>query len=173
MRLFFSNSGRYTDKDNTSFIVRPYRRSDRSDVLQITRETFDDVSLEAIIEKHFGEINDTDWAERKCSGIDSDLTYYAKSTFVAEFEHRVVAFVTTRLYHKYRIGHIANLAVKVEFQGRGIGRALVEHSLRFFRDAGMQHARIETMDNNEKGQKFYPSMGFKEIGRQIFYFRDL
>ena len=53
--------------------------------------------------------------------------------------------------------------------GRGIGRRLIEHALQHFRGAGLTHARIETLEQNPVGQKLYPSLGFREIARQIHY----
>ena len=49
----------------------------------------------------------------------------------------------------------------------------MEAALDYFRKEGMQYARVETLEQNFKGQRFYPSYGFKEIGRQVFYFREL
>lgn len=175
MRIFsFHRENELPERDRgKKFRVRTFRRGDRDRILEITRSAFGDVCYEACVDKHFGPIEHADWAERKARGIDSDLTYYGKSTFVAEVDGLVVGYVTTRLYHGYSTGHIANLAVDVPYQGQGIGRALTEWCLAFFRESGMKYARIETMDNNVRGQKLYTSLGFEEVGRQIHYFMTL
>jgi ribosomal protein S18 acetylase RimI-like enzyme len=46
---------------------------------------------------------------------------------------------------------------------------LLEHALERFRAAGMTVAKIETLDQNPVGQHLYPSVGFKEVARQIHY----
>ena len=33
----------------------------------------------------------------------------------------------------------------------------------------MEVAKIETLDQNPIGQKLYPSLGFREVARQIHY----
>jgi ribosomal protein S18 acetylase RimI-like enzyme len=153
--------------------IRPYRRGDRRRVLEITRDTFADVCYEALVERAVGPVLGVGWAERKMNGIDSDLGYYARSTFVAEVDGNIIGFVATRLYQQHGTGHVANLAVDPAWQGRGVGRRLMEYALRFFRVSGMKYARVETMENNEKGQRLYPSLGFEEVGRQIHYYMTL
>ena len=55
----------------------------------------------------------------------------------------------------------------------GVGKALMAAALDHFRDCGMLYARIETLEQNIKAQNFYPSVGFKEVARQIFYVMEL
>ena len=67
------------------------------------------------------------------------------------------------------MGLIPNLAVDSRQRGRGIGRKLIEFALNNFRESGLTHAKIETLDQNEIGQGLYPSLGFREVARQIHY----
>ena len=154
-------------------IVRKYRRSDRTSVLAITKESFGGFCLEASMEEHFGPIAGTTWSERKQDGIDFDLRRNSAHTFVAEVGGEVVGYCATRIYSSVLTGHVANMAVARQYQGIGAGKALMAAALDHFRKEGMQYARVETLEQNEKGRHIYPSFGFKEIGRQIFYFREL
>jgi ribosomal protein S18 acetylase RimI-like enzyme len=61
----------------------------------------------------------------------------------------------------------------MEFHGRGIGRKLIEAALAYFRQKGMAYAKIETLEQNRVGRHLYPSLGFKEVSRQIHYFMEL
>ena len=106
-------------------------------------------------------------------GIDFDLRRNGAHTFVAEVDGEVVGYVATRIYSSVLTGHVANMAVARQYQGIGAGKALMAAALDHFRKEGMKYARIETLEQNEKGRHIYPSFGFKEIGRQIFYFREL
>jgi len=135
-------------------------------------DRFRGVCLDENIERQFGKIT-ASWPQHKKAAIDYDITNNPAHTLVAEVEGKVVGFICCRLYRDRLTGHIANLAVAERFQGMGIGRTLVRAALEHFRESGMRHARIETLDQNAKAQKFYPSLGFKEIGRQIYYFMDL
>ena len=55
------------------------------------------------------------------------------------------------------------------YQGRGVGRALIDHLLGYFRECGMEVAKIETLEQNAVGSAFYPSFGFEVVARQIHY----
>jgi len=58
--------------------------------------------------------------------------------------------------------------VDPETRGRGIGQALIEHTVERARDAGFRLVRLYTStDPNEAAaQRLYESNGFKEIGRK-------
>ena len=152
--------------------VRKYRSGDRRAVLQIAVQSFAGVCLDENIEKQFGVVGER-WQDYKREAIDYDLINNPDSAFVAVVDGKVAGFVCNRLYASRSVGHVANLAVAPEFQGRGVGKALMRASLEHFRQQGMRFARIETLQQNLKAQKFYPSLGFKEVGRQFFYFMKL
>jgi ribosomal protein S18 acetylase RimI-like enzyme len=154
-------------------VVRNYKRRDRDAVLRITDESFGGFCIDANMEAHFGQIAETSWQDRKRQGIDYDLRRNHDHVFVAEIDDCVVGYVCNRLYREHSIGHIANMAVARDYQSRGVGKALLRRSLEHFRECDMRYARIETLEQNYKGQSLYPLFGFKEIGRQIFYLREL
>ncbi|MBC8326105.1 MAG: GNAT family N-acetyltransferase [Verrucomicrobia subdivision 3 bacterium] len=54
-------------------------------------------------------------------------------------------------------------------RGRGLGRALIEHALEYFRNEKLAYAVIETMETYPIGQTLYPAAGFQEIARQVHY----
>jgi GNAT superfamily N-acetyltransferase len=153
--------------------VRKYRKRDRDAVLRITEGSFEGLCLDSVMERHFGPIAGTSWQDRKRGGIEWDLRHRPEHVLVAEEEGEVVGYMCTRLYYDHCIGHVANMAVAREYQGKGVGKMLMQAALDYFRQCGMRYARIETLEENYKGQNFYPSFGFKEVGRQIYYFREL
>ena len=81
----------------------------------------------------------------------------------------IVGYVTTRLNQVSKIGWILNLAVDSDHQGKRLGRALLEHSIAYFRAEQMEIAKIETLEQNPIGQSLYPSLGFVEVARQVHY----
>jgi ribosomal protein S18 acetylase RimI-like enzyme len=103
------------------------------------------------------------------AAIADDCRLQPDGVFVAERAGEVIGYVTTRLNRAASIGWIPNLAVDPEWQGRGIGRALLEHALAFFREQGMEVAKIETLEQNPVGQRLYPGLGFREVARQIHF----
>ncbi len=154
--------------------IRPYRERDRERLKEITIAAFPDASIDRLIEAAFGVLNGVDWAARKKQAIDADCDAHPAGILVAETEaSQVVGYITTRLRPDSRLGWIPNLAVDPTCQGEGIGRQLMDAALDYLRSAGMTHVKIETLVSNERGQSFYPSVGFVEVARQIHYVRAL
>lgn len=150
--------------------IRTYRSDDLASLKEITAICFEGVSIDRNIEKLFGSIGEYDWRWRKLRHIDADVAAaHAVGVFVCQLEEQVVGYITTRVDRESKIGWIPNTAVLPAFQGRGIGKALMQAALEFFRRQGMECAKIETLEQNEIGSKFYPGMGFQEVARQIHY----
>lgn len=149
--------------------IRKYRPKDLDAIKQITVEAFEGVSIDRNIEDRFGEINGHNWRWRKARHIDDDVAAHADGTFVAEREQKIVGYITTRVDHEAGVGLIPNLAVDESCRGQGLGRRLIQFALDYFRDEGLTHARIETLDQNSIGQTLYPDCGFQEVARQIHY----
>ncbi len=149
--------------------IRKFRESDREALKEITAECFENVSIDANIERALGKIRGRDWRWRKKRHIDADIAANAGGIFVAEDAGRPIGYITTVLDPEAGIGRIPNLAVLPEYRGQGLGRRLIETALDYLREQGMEIAKIETLAQNEIGSRFYPKMGFQEVARQIHY----
>ena len=155
---------------SSAFAIRPFRADEMERLQEITALTFGPVSIDKNLEGLFGSFGKGNWRSRKASAIAEDCTAQPDGVFVAEdSEGRVAGYVTTRLNHETGIGWIPNLAVDPSCQGHGVGRALLERALEYFRENGMEIAKIETLEQNPVGQHLYPSLGFQEVARQIHY----
>jgi len=150
--------------------IRPYRESDRETLKAITVEAFSGVSIDQNIERRFGTIAGHDWQWRKGRHIDEDVEVPGAAVLVAEDEQgQIVGYITTRIEREAGVGHIPNMAVRSGLRGQGIGRALIDRAFEMFREAGLELARIETLDQNSVGQHLYPACGFVEVARQIHF----
>lgn len=158
----------------TPYHIRTYRENDLPRLQAITADTFGAVSIDNNMERAFGAFGQGDWRSRKVAAIAEDCRLQPDGVFVVEEAGgAVVGYITTRLLHTSRIGWIPNLAVDPAHQGSGLGRALLEHALAFFRENGMEVAKIETLEQNPVGQALYPRLGFQEVARQIHYAQRL
>jgi ribosomal protein S18 acetylase RimI-like enzyme len=151
--------------------IRPFQEADRPVVRQLTIAAFEGVSIDHNIEVRLGLVASRDWRFRKSRDIDRDIDEPGAKVAVAEDDcsGAVVGYVTMQCDRETRIGWIHNLAVETETRGRGLGRRLIEHALAHFRAAGMEIAKIETLEQNPIGRHLYPSVGFLEVARQIHY----
>jgi ribosomal protein S18 acetylase RimI-like enzyme len=156
-----------------SFTIRLYRPDDLARVCAITIEGFDGVSIDRNIEAGFGPVGGRGWGERKAREVAHDCELQQDGIFVAEVGGEVIGYVTCRLDEFARIGRIPNLAVTAGHRGRGVATALIRHALDWMRGRGMALAKIETLEQNERGQSLYPKLGFVEVARQIHYVMPL
>ena len=65
--------------------------------------------------------------------------------------------------HDGRRGHIYHLAVDPAYQGRGLGKRLLDECLDGLRKAGMQRVIILVADDNQRGAEFWKRYSWEEI----------
>lgn len=58
-------------------------------------------------------------------------------------------------------GNIHLIGVSTSHRGRGIGTALILHSLKWFKEKGLKNVTVRTQAGNSKSIKFYTHLGFK------------
>ena len=150
-------------------MIRGYRPEDLDALKEITVICFEGVSIDHNIERRFGCFAEVDWKVRKARDVEEDVAAGSEGIFVWEEEGRAVGYITTRVDHVSKIGRIPNLSVLPEYRGKGVGKALMTAALDYFTEQGMLAAKIETLEQNPIGRRFYPQAGFVEVARQIHY----
>ena len=153
--------------------IRHFQEADRDAIRKVTIDCFGDVSIYSLAERKYGQFRDTTWQELKTKHVEDDLDLCEDGAFVAVEGEGIIGFITAIPDEKTGIGWIHNLAVAPGNQGKGVGKALIQHALDFSCEKGMTHAKIETLVGNDAGGHLYPKMGFEELCRQIFYVQEL
>lgn len=149
--------------------IRPFLTEDAERIKQITVETFTGVAIDFFIEQQFGRLGNG-WQERKARSIDDDIRANPDGIFVAvEETGEILGYITTRIDQTSLLGWIPNIGVCTDRKGQGIGMMLMQRALAYLQQAGMTHAKIETLEPNHVGSQFYPQVGFEEVVRQIHY----
>ena len=75
--------------------------------------------------------------------------------------------------HDGRRGHIYHLAVDPAYQGRGLGKRLLNESLEDLRRIGVKRVIIMVADDNASGREFWNRSGYEEIPGAIAMGIDL
>ena len=78
--------------------------------------------------------------------------------FVACADDRIIG--TVLCGHEGRRGILRHLAVKRQYRGKGIGRALIKQSLSALSKAGIKKCNTFVMDDNLKGLRFWEQLGW-------------
>jgi N-acetylglutamate synthase len=75
--------------------------------------------------------------------------------------------------HDGRRGHIYHLAVDPAYQGRGLGKRLLDESLADLRRTGVKRVIIMVADDNPSGRQFWKRFGYEEISGAVAMGIDL
>lgn len=75
--------------------------------------------------------------------------------------------------HDGRRAHIYHLAVDPAYQGRGLGKRLLDESLAGLRRTGVKRVIIMVADDNPSGRQFWKRSGYEEISGAISMGIDL
>ena len=149
--------------------IRTCRTEDLGRIIAITGEVFAAFAIDAKIEAMLGPAGGASWLEIKADAIRGEIRAHPAGCFVAETGGEVVGYVTTTIHRAASRGVIANIAVSARAQRGGIGRRLLHRALEHFRSIGLAQAKIETLTCNPAGLHLYPSVGFREVARQVHY----
>ena len=73
---------------------------------------------------------------------------------------------------KHEVEELANIAIRDDYRGRGLGARLLEHVLKTAEAKGVRSLYLEVRPSNERALKLYRARGFREIGvRRSYYDR--
>ena len=156
-----------------SFTIRVASADDLPAIRAITAEVFQPVALEGRIAAALGDDGGPGWLALKMDLIAAEIRNLPDGCFVAVENGRVIGYVTNSINPVASRGYISSLAITAACQGRGVGRALVNRSLAYFRARKLRQAKIDTLDANQVGRHLYPAIGFKEAARVIHYVMKL
>lgn len=84
---------------------------------------------------------------------------------------RPTGYITCQVDAAARSGRIGLIAVDDEYQGKGIGRALVLAGLNWFRTANCQSVNVATQATNLPAQRLYQAVGFRTIESSVWFHR--
>jgi ribosomal protein S18 acetylase RimI-like enzyme len=119
-----------------------------------------------------------------------DVPPYTKQYGIEEFDPRSYADHSDRkIFFAYADGELAgqirlqkywngyayidDIAVEPKYRGQGVGRALIEHAIKWAKAKGFPGMMLETQDNNVPGCHLYASCGFELRGFDTHLYKAL
>ncbi len=103
------------------------------------------------------------WIEQSCQDE-------AKVVFVAHWQGHVAGYLACAL-DGAQTGRISLIAVAADFQGQGIGRALLETGLDWFGKQRVQDVCVVTQGRNIRAMRMYERLGFTVQDLKLWYHR--
>ena len=123
------------------------------------------LALELMDSMENSELLDPKAILRNCEDILKDNNSHI---LVVEVNDAIVGFInfTIRrtLLHGELSGLIDELVVGKEYQGRGIGKQLIDAAIEKCKQLGCCEVEVSTEFTNMKARRFYQSCGFEERG---------
>lgn len=103
-------------------------------------------------------VSQTQAVEETCTSADT------KVWFAVEAE-TTVGFVAAKLHEEDSMGEIYMVAVDPDWQGQGIGSALIDHALNWMKVSGMAIAMVETGGDpgHAPARYAYEKAGFEQL----------
>jgi dTDP-4-amino-4,6-dideoxy-D-galactose acyltransferase len=103
------------------------------------------------------------WIEKSCSG-------YADAVMIAELDGEPVGYVSCHLLDQGR-GQIGLFGIRADLQERGLGRKLIDESLRWFCRQERREVIVVTQGRSINAQRLYQKCSFLTRSVQLWYHR--
>ncbi len=161
-------SEREPARERTTDLVRPARASDVPALraLAATSHTTSRFYNDGRFDARLCDELYATWIENSVSAGFADVV------LVAEEQAQLAGYLTCKRRDD-GAGEIGLVAVAPFAQGHGIGRALVERGLAWFRERRCARASVVTQGNNVRAQRLYQSAGFRTADVRLWHHRWL
>jgi ribosomal protein S18 acetylase RimI-like enzyme len=153
------------------WVVEPYQESDRAAVADITRAAWDGVTMAETRERRFGRIGGRDWREHKVDDVLSGCDQRPDQVLVARAAGAVVGYATFFFRADGEVGVVGNNAVHPDWQGRGIGTALIGRVIDELTAQGARILEVSTMEQDAAARRVYEKHGFTLAAATVHYAR--
>lgn len=134
-------------------------------------DSFEPITWFKKLDAEFGPLNGRDWRDRW--NLRLNKVFASQIILVGQAGDAVVAVATGTADPDTRTGFIDLLGVDIAQQGKGYGRQMLQGMLDHFRQQGMEHARLECLTDNEKGNALYRSAGWSLVSSSNMWFLKL
>jgi len=137
-----------------NYLIRPMREGDIPQIAAIEKMVFP-----------------TPWSEHALRSElkDNKMAMYLVIADEAE-EDKVLGY--GGLWQIFDEGHITNIAIHPDYQGRKLGRILLAAMIKWAWDNGLKHMTLEVRPKNSKAIALYEKAGFRKVGIRPGYYED-
>jgi ribosomal protein S18 acetylase RimI-like enzyme len=150
---------------------RPARLEEDTRLRELILESFEPITWYKKVELQFGPLHGHGWRDRWRLRLDK--VFATQEILVGEEAAEIVAVATGTFEEETRLGFIDLLAVDRRRQGSGYGRAMLRGMLDYLKARGAEHAHLECLTDNDRGNALYRSEGWSLISSSHHWFVKL
>ncbi len=147
--------------------IEPYDDLKLDEIIALSLRAWEPVfeSIEGAMDPDVYREMHPDWRVTQRDAVTAVCADQETHVWVASDESRVVGFVALKVHGDDRMGEIYMIAVDPDFQRRGIATRLTDHSLDWFKRAGMSIVMVETGGDpgHAPARRTYESSGFRVL----------
>ncbi|MEA5597712.1 GNAT family N-acetyltransferase [Rivularia sp. UHCC 0363] len=145
--------------------IEPYDHHHLDAVIRLSLRAWTPVfdSIQKVMDVEvYREFYADDWRVSQQKAVEEVCTAEDTNVWVAIDAGSTMGFVAVKLDSDESMGEIYMVAVDPDFQGRGIGSALISFALDWMKDAGMSIAMVETGGDpgHAPARRTYEKLGF-------------
>jgi ribosomal protein S18 acetylase RimI-like enzyme len=146
-------------------VIEPYDPSRLEAIVRLSLRAWEPVFAsmrEAMLPAVFQAFYRGDWRAAQRRAVEAACSDESVHVWVARERSETAGFVALKLHPEDQMGEIYMIAVDPDFQRRGIASRLTEHSVDWFKSAGMSIAMVETGGDPGHGpaRSAYEASGF-------------
>jgi ribosomal protein S18 acetylase RimI-like enzyme len=156
--------------------IEHYNKSKLDAIVRLSLRAWEPVfeSIENAMDPDVYREQHPDWRVSQRNAVESACADPDVHVWIATEGSQTVGFVALKLHVKDRMGEIYMIAVDPDFQRRGVATALTNHSLAWFKQAGMTTVMVETGGDpgHAPARRTYESVGFRPFP-SVRYFKKV
>jgi ribosomal protein S18 acetylase RimI-like enzyme len=158
------------------FTIREATADDRAAIAAINRQAWPGgITTHELLEQRHGRLNDIPWSESIANAVSGHLARPDVTTFVAEHEGAVIGYAAAQIDAAQHadMGTISYNAVAPEFQGHGVGSALIQQVVDYLVAQGARVLTVVTVEEDTPALRIYERLGFHKLTSLIYLSRDV
>jgi GNAT superfamily N-acetyltransferase len=145
--------------------IKPYNSHELDAVIRLSLRAWTPVfnSIQNAMDSDvYGAFYPDNWRVSQQKAVEDVCAAEDTNVWVAIEADSTVGFVVAKIHLDDSVGEIYMVAVDPDFQGRGIGTALIKFALTWMKDAGMSIAMVETGgdEGHAPARHTYEKVGF-------------
>ena len=165
---------------NLAVRIRQAVEGDQEAIAAINRRAWSGgITTHELIEQRHGPIDGRSWIEHTVDAVAAHMRQPDVTTFVAEVESRIVGYAAAQVMPPASrgetpapdVGIVSYNAVDPDYQGQGIGTALIQRVLSYLQEQGARVLAVWTLEADEPARRIYERLGFEELTRFVYYTR--